>query len=486
MTRALTGIAELDLVLGGGFPAGSCVVFAGAPGTGKTILAQQVCFANARTDTKAVYYTTLSEPHSKLVEHLEGFSFFDGTAVGETVQFHSLAALADRSGAGDVSIAAVTTEVVREAFEERPSVIVIDSSKALHDADGGPSFRRAVYELASRVSHTDAVLILVGEYDPDDMRTAAEFAVADAIIFLANESSGYQDRRWLRVAKLRGSDYLGGRHTFRIGSTGIAVFPRPESTLAKPGPAPDRRLSTGIEGLDTMLEGGIPAGGATIIAGPSGAGKTVIALHYLTNGLANGESCVYASFQESDRALRAKAAHFGWDLDKSIAEGKLAIVHQQPVEIGLDVIAADIRAAATSIGATRVVIDSIAELERASEGNRFGDYLWALVSGLRNDGATCVLTSETAAFFGPAFELAHGLSFIADNIVLLRYTELESEIRRAMVVVKMRESDHVKSLVEFEILDTGASVKGKFAGVSGVLSGTPTPTEQKFREFFGR
>ena len=220
--RASTGIAELDLVLGGGFAPGSCVVFAGAPGTGKTILAQQVCFANATAERKAVYYTTLSEPHSKLVQHLEGFAFFDSTAVGETVQFHSLAALADRDGSGDVSMAAVATEVVREAFKERPSVIVIDSSKALHETEG-PGFRRAVYELASRVAHTDAVLILVGEYDQDDMRNAAEFAVADAIIFMTNESSGLQDRRWLRVAKLRGSGYLAGRHSVRIGAPGIEL-----------------------------------------------------------------------------------------------------------------------------------------------------------------------------------------------------------------------------------------------------------------------
>ena len=164
----------------------------------------------------------------------------------------------------------------------------------------------------------------------------------------------------------------------------------------------------------------------------------------------------------------------------------LAVVHVQPVEIGLDVVAAQIRQAASSIGARRVVIDSIAELEHAASGDRFADYLWALVGTLRKDGATVVLTSETSAFFGPAFELAHGLSFIADNIVLLRYTELESEIRRALVVVKMRDSDHTKSLVEFDITNGGAVIRGKFTGVSGVMSGTPTQTEQKFREFFGR
>jgi circadian clock protein KaiC len=483
MNRVGTGIAKLDLVLGGGFPAGSCVVLAGAPGSGKTILAQQICFANALPDRRAIYYTTLSEPHSKLVAHLEGFSFFDSTKVGDTVEFHHLAALASQGG--DVPMAAVTTEVVRQAFETRPSVIVIDSSKALHEAEGS-GFRRAIYDLASRVAHTDAVLVLVGEYNEEDMRNAAEFAVADAIIFLANESTGFKDSRWLRVAKLRGSDYLSGRHSFRIGPNGVALYPRPESTLAPPPDESNERLSIGVPGLDEMTQGGVPIGSATIIAGPSGAGKTVIAMQFLNTGLAKGETAVYATFQESGRQLNAKARNFGWDLERAIADGKLAIVHVQPVEIGLDFVAAQVRQAVSSIGARRVVIDSIAELQHAANGDRFSDYLWALVGALRQEGATVVLTSETSAFFGPAFELAHGLSFIADNIVLLRYTEIESEIRRALVVVKMRDSDHTKSLVEFEITNKGAVVKGKFAGVSGVLSGTPSPSEQKFREFFGR
>ena len=483
MSKLGTGIAELDAILNGGFAPGSCVVLAGAPGSGKTILAQQICFANAGADRHAIYYTTLSEPHSKLVAHLEEFTFFDATKIGATIEFHHLAALADPSG--DVPMAAVATEVVRNAFDQRPAVIVIDSSKALHESEGS-GFRRAVYDLASRVAHTDAVLILVGEYDEDDMRTAAEFAVADAIIFLANASTGHADRRWLRVAKLRGSNYLGGRHSFRIGSSGLEVYPRPESTLTGSPAASDARLPTGVAGLDQMMGGGVPAGSATIIAGPSGAGKTVIALQFVAEGLARGEAAVYASFQESDRQLGAKASHFGWDLATAIEQRRLGVVHVQPVELGLDAVASQIRRTASGIGARRVVIDSISELEHAADPERFADYLWALVGALRGDGATVFMTSETAAFFGPAFELAHGLSFIADNIVLLRYTELESEIRRALVVVKMRDSDHTKSLVEFEITNKGAAVKGKFAGVAGVLSGSPVPTEEKFREFFGR
>jgi circadian clock protein KaiC len=482
MRRISTGIAELDLVLQGGLMPGSLAVLAGAPGSGKTILAQQICFANAHPDAKAIYYTTLSEPHSKLVDHLDGFSFFDPGAIGKSVEFRHLASLAT----GDnVTMADVTTEVVRQAFEQRPSVIVIDSSKALHEAEG-PGFRKSIYDLASRVAHTDALLLLVGEYELEDIKTAAEFAVADAILYMANDGSGKTDHRWLRVSKLRGSDYLGGRHTFRIGQSGISVYPRPESTLAPPHGESEGRISSGFPGLDEMMKGGVPTGSVTIVAGPSGAGKTVIGLQFLTEGLARGETCLYVSFQESERQLLDKARHFGWGLADAAASGALMVTHVQPVELGLDVVAAEIRRAAVDSGAKRVVIDSIAELEHSADRDRFSDYLWALVGSLRHGGATTILTSETSAFFGPAFELAHGLSYVADNVVLLRYTELESEIHRALVVVKMRESDHVKSLVEFEITPQGAKVLGKFAGVSGVLSGNPTPTEQRFKEFFGK
>jgi circadian clock protein KaiC len=177
---------------------------------------------------------------------------------------------------------------------------------------------------------------------------------------------------------------------------------------------------------------------------------------------------------------------FGWDFKGAVAKGDLVVRHFEPVELNLDKAAAEMTALAKD-GVKRIVIDSMGELEHASHGSdRFPDYLWALMSGLRAHGATILVTSETAAFFGPTFELARGLSFVVDNVILLRYTELESEIRRALSVIKMRESDHVKSLVEFEIGEKGASVKGKFAGMAGVMTGTPVRTEERFREFFNR
>lgn len=482
MDRILTGNTQLDSILGGGLPRGSLVVIAGQPGTGKTILAQQICFANASSDHRALYYTTLSEPHSKLVRHLEGFDFFDRDKLGVTVEFNHLAALA-REGDLDVAVG----EVVRHSFDISPSVVVIDSTKALHEAMEHPEhFRAIVYDLASRIAHTDSVLIFAGEYTLEDVASAPEFAVADAIIFLSNESTGALDQRQLRVLKLRGSDYLSGTHQFRITASGTIVYPRQE-VLRAPLPEPTgARVSTGAPGLDVMIGGGIPATTVTLVAGPSGGGKTVLGMHFVADGLAKGEHCLYVSLQESEEQLVAKAGAFGWDFAGARARGDLVVSHFEPVELSLDRLAAEVTKL-VGPDVRRIVVDSMGELEHAAHGSdRFPDYLWSLMSVLRSKGATILVTSETAAFFGPTFELARGLSFVVDNVLLLRYTELESEIKRALSVVKMRESDHVKSLVEFEIGSKGAVVKGKFTGISGVLTGTPVRTEERFREFFNR
>jgi circadian clock protein KaiC len=481
MDRISTGNAELDRILGGGLPRGSLVVLAGSPGSGKTILAQQVCFANGSAEHPAVYYTTLSEPHSKMIRHLESFDFFDKSKLGQSVEFNHLTSL---SGTGDLD--AAVSEVVKHSFDVSPSVVVIDSTKALHEAMGkGEDFRAVVYDLASRIAHTDSVLIFVGEYSLDDVVNVAEFAVADAIVYLANEATGTHDERWLRVAKLRGSEYLSGMHSFRITPRGLSVFPRPEKLSIPQHEVSEKRISSGVPGLDQMIGGGIPSGSISLVAGPSGGGKTVLGLHFIVEGLARGERCLYASFQETAAQLIAKARAFGWDLERAISEGRLQVLHIQPVEMTLDEVGSVLLGSVDEL--SRIVIDSMGELQQAARGSdRFPDYLWALMSGLRSRGASIFLTSETAAFFGPTFELARGLSFVVDNVILLRYTEIESEIRRALSIVKMRESDHVKSLVVFEIGGKGAQVKGKFAGVSGVLTGTPVRTEERFREFFNR
>ena len=464
MNRLPTGAEGLDYILGGGLPAGSLVIVGGPPGSGKTILAQQICFANATAERRALYYTTWSEPHDKLVRHLEGFSFFDADALGERIEFLHLADLMTPDGGG---LDAIADEVLRQSFEKRPAVIVIDSSKALHDVVEPEALRRAIYDLASRVAHSDAVLILVGEYSLEDARSQPEFAVADGILQLQNEACGPIDRRWLRVLKLRGGETSNGQHSFQITPDGVELFPRLESTVPKRVATATGRAGFGDERLDAAIGGGIPRGDATLLLGPSGVGKTLLALSFLNAGLEQGERCLHLSFQESEPQVHEKAVSAGWDWSK-YSDDQLVIRQIPPVELDLDEVGAVVRAELARGDVRRVVVDSLAELAFAArDTERLPAYVWALGGFVRAAGGTSVFTNEIAAL-GQSGGLA-GLSFLFNNVFFLRYLELNSELARGLSVLKMRQSDHEKGLRAFTIDERGLTFGDRIAQVSGLL-----------------
>lgn len=462
-----TGIPDLDLILGGGFERGSMVIVAGAPGTGKTLLAQQICFHNGTADHKAIYYTTLSEPHTKLIRHMEEFEFFDRDAVGGRVEFVHLGELIRDPDAGGME--GVMSEVVRTVFEEDPAVVVVDSSKALRDFVGEEQLRSAFYDLASRVAHTDTVLLMLGEYTPDEMDGGAEFSVADGILYLAYQPREPVDRRWLRVQKLRGGDHLTGKHTFRIKPSGFEVYPRMETIATVGEQDTTDRIASGIVGLDPLLGGGMAVGDATMVLGPSGAGKTNFSLNFIHQGLRDKERCLYVSFQESAKQLTRMAAEFGWDLTSEVESGRLVIQHVPVGALDLDILAAAVRRELAQGGVRRVVIDSLAEMVFAArESERFPAFARSLVGLIRVHDASVVVTSETTTL-GPTSEHVGAMSFLFNNVVLLRYLEMNSQTRRAINIVKMRNSNHDKGVFEFVIGNSGFELGARLEGVTGVL-----------------
>jgi circadian clock protein KaiC len=476
LKQVSTSIPGLDLVLNGGLEPGSVVVVAGAPGTGKTILAQQLCFANATAGHKCVYYTTVSEPHTKLVRHLEPFSFFDREALGARVEHIYLGDLL-RRGRPD----GLVSEIARKALDEEPAIVVLDSAKMLRDFADERELRTALYDLTGRLSHTETVLLLLGEYTLEDLDSSTEFSLADAIIRLEYQAREPVDRRSLRVAKMRGRCQRPGRHTFRIGPSGVEVFPRIETLI----PAVERplcgRTRSGIPGLDKLMGGGTRVGDATLVTGPSGVGKTIFGLRWVAHELEQSQRCLYVTFQDTADQLITMATGFGWDFGAARVAGHLMIFHVPIGDLDLDVLASAVRDGLSTHTVSRIVIDSLAELAFAArESVRFPAYMRSLVGLIRAAASSLLVTSETTAQ-GITVQSLDRLMFLYDNVIDLRYIEEGSRVDRALNVVKMRNSRHETTLNAFTITDNGPTIGKALGRVTGRLGWSALRTQDQLR-----
>ena len=258
----------------------------------------------------------------------------------------------------------------------------------------------------------------LGEYSSDEIATAPEFAVADSVISLGTRAIGDRSERVLEVLKLRGSDYVSGQHGYRLTSDGLDVFPRLADTRDDSTYSMDpERVSTGIPLLDEMLGDGYWPGSTTLCAGPSGIGKTLMGLHFITSGAAQGEPGVIASLQENPSQLARVARSFSWTLD-----GVVEVMYRSPVDIQIDEWIYDLLETVERIGARRVLIDSLADLQFASgDRTRFREYMYSLTQRFARAGVSVFMTSELADLFTVTRLSDHGVSHLSDNVLLLQY-----------------------------------------------------------------
>lgn len=447
-----TRISGLDQILHGGLPTHSTTLISGGPGSGKTVLASQIVFQNIRPPQKALFVSTISEPLGRILRYMQGFSFFQQGLVPETVIYEDIGPdLLEGNGTRAVQ------RLEELLLQHQPAFLVIDSIRAMSAlSDSAVNSRRNLFRLAALLTTLPCNTLLVGEYQPHEFASTVEASIVDNILLLDRRQVGLHEQRVLSVEKLRGSDYFPGEHTFRISQDGITVFPRFTTPPIPLAYTPSRSYApTGIPGLDDeVLPGGLLRGTTTLLVGDPGVGKTVTALHFLLNGIRQGEAGVYISFQEDPSQLAQIARNFGFDMGALTSTNQLTLLYTSPVELNIDEHAQKMLTAIRQIHAQRVVIDSIGDLEAGAHGNteRYFNFIYSLVQWFKNSGITALLTAEMSGLFGSELTLTgRGVSHIADALILLRYTELEGEIRRAITVLAARGSDHSKQVREYLI-----------------------------------
>jgi circadian clock protein KaiC len=474
LERLSTGSAALDTILGGGIPAASVTVIAGEPGAGKTIFTLQTLFHHARQGKKCLYFTTLSEPPLKVLRYMQLFSFFDARLVEDRVVFADLGSVL-RTGGLDAALA----QMIHRVESEEPAFVAIDSFKAIHDLLPSTVNRRAfVYDLSVSMAAWGATTLLVGEYTLEDISVAPEFAIADGIIRLTTERHELTTARQLEIVKMRGANYVSGRHFFDMSADGLTFYPRvraPEMNGEPPVDLEDR-VGTGVAGLDALLSGGLPRASATMVQGGTGTGKTLMGLHFLLEGARRGEPGILFTMEETPAQIRAVANKFGWQLAPLEAQGRLLISYTSPVELVTDRFLDHARRQIEKVGARYAVLDSLTSMSLGVPSpRRFRELVYSLTKHFRAVGVTPVMTMEVAELLGTAQLTGHGVSSTADNLILLRYVEMEGQLERAVAVLKARGTSHLTELRRFRIDRRGAHVGERFADLRGVLTGVPQP-----------
>jgi circadian clock protein KaiC len=378
----------------------------------------------------------------------------------------------------------VLNEIIKEVEAASPGVVVVDSFRTVvrkTETDTSEmELQSFVQRLALHLSSWQATTFLIGEYAEAEIRDNPVFTVADGLFWLFQQTERNSIVRKLQIMKLRGQASVPGLHTFRITSDGVQAFPRTLGLMArKKNLFRTRRLSTGVPKLDELLGGGIPEGDSVLVAGASGTGKSVLATQFLSEGIRQGESAIAAVFEERPQEYAARAENFGLDLLTAQRQGKLEIIYLRPLDLSVDETMQEIMDAVQRLNAKRLVIDSLAGFEMAlapAFRTDFRESLYRMIGALTGMGVTILSTAEIEESFTEFAFSTYSISFLTDDILRFRFAEINGELRKVLVVVKMRGGNHSKEIHEFDITPDGIVIDSRrLTGYRGLISGIPEP-----------
>jgi len=474
--RLRSGVEGLDEVLGGGVPEFSFNLIVGGPGCGKTTLAHQIMFANASPERPALYVTVLGEPPLKMLRYQQQNTFFDERKLGAGhVQFLHLGHELAESG-----IETVLERIIEEVRKIGPKLVFVDSFRAISDRPGAtPSvLSDFIQRLSLQLTAWEVTSFLVGEYADQNSENQAVFTIADGVVWLRQSIERSSIVRRAQVLKIRGQAQIPGLHTYRISDDGLRVYPRMASR-APEGVAADRedRKSTGIEALDAMMGGGVPAGYTVMVVGPTGSGKSLLSTQFILEGIERGEPGVIAVFEKRPEEYLQTLPE-GKKLGELLEEGGLRMMYLRPLDLSVEETMEHLRAQVIEIGAKRVTLDSISGFELAlapTYREDFRESLYRMISALTRLGVTVMMTAEVIESNSELRLSPHNISFLTDCLILQRYVDVGGRLTKAISVIKMRGCAHSDELRAYTIDADGIQLGDALTRFGAVFDVAPVP-----------
>ena len=469
LTSSATGVKEIDNLLGGGFPKGSVVLLAGSSGSGKTIFSFQWLFEGVKNNENGIYIT-LTEPLFKSVKNLETMSFYDRNALEkESVKIVDLREIYGKKGLDQKKALDFIEEQVKQTNAKR---LCIDSITAIaYNLDDKAKIRHFIFELGKILATLGCTTVLTSEVTDAKKFSVygVEEFISDAIVQLDQTKVRDELQRIMQIIKVRGKGYRTEDLHFRISEHGITVFPKLKVPLKYSSTT--ERISTGNNLLDKMLLGGIFRGSSTLIAGSTGTGKSLLSMQFIVEGLKKGEPCLYAGFEESREQLIRNAESFDWNLKEYEKKGLLVLRCVYPSEQFLEEHLADIKHTVESKKIKRCAVDSLSSISNSFSEVAFVSFAKRLNGYLKAQGVTTFLTAATAALIGATSLTESNLSTMTDNILMLRYVEMQGELQLVLNIIKVRGSAHSKGLRRYNITNNGISIGQSLSGYEGIMTG---------------
>jgi circadian clock protein KaiC len=475
--NAGTGVAGLDDILAGGLTRGRVYLLEGSPGTGKTTIATQFLIEGAAKGETGLYIT-LSETEEELRESASshGWDLAPPIEIFELVPPESLLDEEQQQSllySSDLELGETTRRIFEAVARTRPKRVVLDSLSEIRLlAQSSLRYRRQILALKHYFAHHDATVLML-----DDLTTEAldktVHSVAHGVVRLEELAPEYgAERRRLRVVKYRGRRSRGGYHDFVIDTGGVRAFPRLIAAEHRKGFERGTAKSDSPE-LDALLGGGIERGSSTLIIGPAGTGKSLLALTFAVAAVRRGECAALFIFDEELGLLFERAKGLGLDLQAMVDSGGLLVESVDAAELAPGEFAHRVCASVTAKGARTVVIDSLNGYQAAMpEEQQLILHMHELLQFLNRQGAITFLTVAQHGLVGD-MKAPIDVTYLADSVILLRYFEATGRVRRAISVIKKRTSAHEDTIREYRIGANGITLGAPLANFHGVLRGVP-------------